>query len=90
MQEEQPLLQNGGHPQVSEEHSNLQRRIQFAMISSLIANVLLLASKIVAYVLSGSKSVLASAADSFVDIASQVMTWTAEFTCMHAKHLHLS
>lgn len=73
MQEEQPLLQNGGHPQRSEEHSNLQRRIQFAMISSLIANVLLLASKIVAFVLSGSKSVLASAADSFVDIASQVM-----------------
>lgn len=42
------------------------------MIASLIANVLLLAAKIVAFVLSQSKSVLASAADSFVDIASQV------------------
>ncbi len=42
------------------------------MVSSLIANVLLLVAKIVAFILSQSKSVLASAADSFVDIASQV------------------
>ncbi len=44
------------------------------MIFSLIANVLLLVAKVVAFILSQSKSVLASAADSFVDIASQVTT----------------
>lgn len=45
--------------------------MRFAMGASLVANVVLLASKIVAYALSHSKAVLASAADSFVDIASQ-------------------
>lgn len=75
--QEQPLLVHNGEPNdeqrhESEEHRNLQGRIRFAMISSLIANVLLLVAKIVAFILSQSKSVLASAADSFVDIASQV------------------
>ncbi|EIE27327.1 cation efflux protein [Coccomyxa subellipsoidea C-169] len=48
------------------------------MVSSLIANVMLLVAKIVAFILSQSKSVLASAADSFVDIASQVVIAVAE------------
>ena len=47
-------------------------RLQFAMNASLVANVLLLLAKAYAFYWSGSKAVLASAADSFVDIASQV------------------
>ena len=43
------------------------------MGASMVANVALLLAKIVAYVLSRSKAVLASTADSFVDIASQVL-----------------
>lgn len=43
------------------------------MAASMVANVALLLAKIVAYVLSRSKAVLASTADSFVDIASQVL-----------------
>lgn len=66
------LVPNGEQRHESQEHGHLQGRIRFAMISSLIANVLLLVAKIVAFILSQSKSVLASAADSFVDIASQV------------------
>ncbi|CAL8462983.1 g2517 [Coccomyxa elongata] len=77
--EEQPLLvPNGEQRDESQEHRHLQSRIRFAMISSLIANVLLLVAKVVAFILSQSKSVLASAADSFVDIASQVVIALAE------------
>jgi divalent metal cation (Fe/Co/Zn/Cd) transporter len=69
---EQPLLDGGDEPeQESPEHRALQRRMRIAMVASLVVNVALLLSKIVAYVLSRSKSVLASSADSFVDIASQ-------------------
>ena len=71
---QQPLLDPGGRDppgEESDEHKKLRRRMRFAMAASLVANVLLLASKIVAYALSHSKAVLASAADSFVDIASQ-------------------
>ena len=70
---QQPLLDHGGEQpgEESADHKTLRRRMRFAMGASLVANVLLLASKIVAYVLSHSKAVLASAADSFVDIASQ-------------------
>ncbi len=69
---EQPLLDSSMQQGEDPEHRELRRRMRFAMVSSLIANIALLAAKIVAYVLSGSKAVLASAADSFVDIASQV------------------
>ena len=75
------MPQNGGQQRDSGDYAKLQGRIRFAMVSSLIANVLLLAAKIVAFVLSQSKSVLASAADSFVDIASQV-------TSAILNHLH--
>lgn len=50
----------------------MQSRIKFAMNASLAANVLLLIAKIAGYFVSRSKAVLASTADSFVDIASQV------------------
>lgn len=62
------------------EYGTLQRKMRFAMVSSLVANVALLVAKIVAYVLSGSKAVLASAADSFVDIASQVRSLRANLS----------
>ena len=59
-------------PAETREHKRLRAKMNLAMWSSLVANVLLLVAKIVAYVLSHSSSILASAADSFVDIASQV------------------
>ncbi len=62
---------SGSVPETTEQAA-LQRRIRFAMHASLVANVALLLAKIAAYVLSHSKAVLASTADSFVDIASQV------------------
>ena len=46
-------------------------RMRLAVNSSLVVNVLLLAAKAWAYYYSHSKAVLASTADSFVDIASQ-------------------
>lgn len=64
-------------PAETREHKRLRARMSLAMWTSLVANVLLLAAKIVAYALSHSSSILASAADSFVDIASQA----GYFTC---------
>jgi len=61
---------SGSVPETPEQ-ARLQRRIRFAMHTSLVANVALLLAKIVAFALSRSKAVLASTADSFVDIASQ-------------------
>ena len=69
--EEEPLLESIVQPAESREHKRLRTKMSLAMWSSLVANVLLLAAKIVAYVLSHSSAILASAADSFVDIASQ-------------------
>ena len=71
-QEEQPLLESTVQPSETREHKRLRSRMSLAMWTSLVANVLLLAAKIVAYMLSHSSAILASAADSFVDIASQV------------------
>ena len=71
-QEEQPLLEATVQPAETREHKRLRARMSLAMWTSLVANVLLLAAKIVAYMLSHSSAILASAADSFVDIASQV------------------
>ena len=65
----------GSVPETAEQAA-LQRRIRLAMHASLVANVALLLAKIAAYVLSHSKAVLASTADSFVDIASQVPSAT--------------
>ena len=71
-QEEQPLLESTVQPSETREHKRLRSRMSLAMWTSLVANVVLLAAKIVAYMLSHSSAILASAADSFVDIASQV------------------
>jgi divalent metal cation (Fe/Co/Zn/Cd) transporter len=73
------------------EHKRLRARMSLAMWTSLVANVLLLAAKIVAYALSHSSSILASAADSFVDIASQAgyltcALLTATYTSCVADH----
>ncbi|CAK0784774.1 hypothetical protein CVIRNUC_007978 [Coccomyxa viridis] len=76
--EEQPLLETTVSPAETREHKRLRAKMNLAMWSSLVANVLLLVAKIVAYVLSHSSSILASAADSFVDIASQVVIAVAE------------
>lgn len=57
---------------------DVDKRISFAMNASLVAKVLLLLAKAYAYYYSQSKAVLASAADSFVDIASQVVIAIAE------------
>ena len=87
--EVQPLLSDGGDHEVedsSPEHRALQRRMRIAMVASLIVNVALLVSKIVAYALSQSKSVLASSADSFVDIASQA----CNIFCQHILYTALS
>ncbi len=78
-QEEQPLLESTVQPAETREHKRLRTRMSLAMWTSLVANVLLLAAKIVAYMLSHSSAILASAADSFVDIASQVWDY-APFT----------
>ncbi len=51
----------------------LDRKMDFAFNASLVVNVLLFAVKIYAYYVSRSKSVLASCADSLVDIASQLV-----------------
>jgi hypothetical protein len=64
--------EEGGESGEGTDFHRMQGRIAFAMNASLVANVLLLVAKIVAFILSSSKAVLASAADSFVDIASQV------------------
>ena len=42
-------------------------------------NIVLLVAKVYAFYISNSKSVLASLADSAVDLASQVVIWFAEF-----------
>lgn len=80
LQEEQPLLESTVQPAETREHKRLRARMSLAMWTSLVANVLLLAAKIVAYLLSHSSAILASAADSFVDIASQVCSCGAKST----------
>lgn len=57
---------------VSGSEDSFDARVRFAMNISLVANVLLLLAKAYAFYVSMSRAVLASAADSFVDIASQV------------------
>lgn len=54
----------------------LQRQLAVAFGLSWVVNVLLLVAKLYAYYLSASKAVLASAADSAVDLVSQVWRWT--------------
>ena len=57
----------------------LCRRVTFWMNISLAVNIFLLAVKIYAFIASRSKAILASAADSLVDIASQLVIAYAEY-----------
>ena len=68
-----PLLGSAqGDPETaSDVDEGYDGRLQFAMNASLVANVVLLIAKAYAFYWSRSKAVLASTADSFVDIASQ-------------------
>lgn len=54
----------------SAETARFQRQLSFAYGLSWVVNILLLAAKLYAYYLSQSKAVLASAADSAVDLVS--------------------
>ena len=66
----------------------LDRKMDFAFNASLVVNVLLFAVKIYAYVASRSKSVLASCADSLVDIASQLVRLGCHAVVMfHSPHV---
>ncbi|GAX82368.1 hypothetical protein CEUSTIGMA_g9797.t1 [Chlamydomonas eustigma] len=70
-----PLLQNDG----GEESKALHRKLDFAYNVSWIVNIILLISKAYVWWISGSKSVLASLVDSFVDLVSQVVIFIAEW-----------
>ena len=62
------------------------RRVTFWMNVSLAVNIFLLVVKIYAFITSRSKAILASAADSLVDIASQLVIAYAEYkVCMYAS-----
>jgi cation diffusion facilitator family transporter len=75
---EAPLL---SPPVAHDDHTDdtdghLRRRLEAAYAVSWVVNTVLLAAKAWAYAASGSKAVLASAADSAVDLASQfVISW---------------
>ncbi|KAK9807039.1 hypothetical protein WJX72_011532 [[Myrmecia] bisecta] len=60
-------------------YSSFERKVSIAMYSSLLVNVLLLITKAFAYWTSQSKSLLASTADSFVDLASQLVLAVANY-----------
>ena len=65
-----------GPPAPAPADAALRRRLDRALLFSWIVNLLLMAAKAWAVVTSGSKAVLASAADSAVDLASQaVIAW---------------
>ncbi|GLC51496.1 hypothetical protein PLESTB_000508800 [Pleodorina starrii] len=55
------------------------RRVRFGINASWVVNVLLLISKTLVFVLSGSYAVLASAVDSLVDLLSQAVLAVAEY-----------
>lgn len=84
----EPLLGNEVQPEQqitgptssdSNQHKDeLDRKMDFAYNISLIVNVALFAAKIYAFAVSHSKSVLASCADSLVDIASQLVLALAD------------
>ncbi|KAK9828197.1 hypothetical protein WJX74_002590 [Apatococcus lobatus] len=57
----------------------LDKKMDFAYNISLVVNVALFAAKIYAFAVSHSKSVLASCADSLVDIASQLVLALADY-----------
>jgi divalent metal cation (Fe/Co/Zn/Cd) transporter len=76
--EEPLLLAADAHAGASSSNDDLtlRRRLDVAYNTSWAVNLLLMAAKSWAYAVSGSKAVLASAADSAVDLASQgVIAW---------------
>ena len=81
----EPLLGNEVQPEqqitgpTSSNKDELDRKMDFAYNISLIVNVALFAAKIYAFAVSHSKSVLASCADSLVDIASQLVLALADY-----------
>ena len=83
-----PLLGNdvAPHQQITgpaadhqQDKDELDKKMDFAYNISLVVNVALFAAKIYAFAVSHSKSVLASCADSLVDIASQLVLALADY-----------
>jgi hypothetical protein len=68
-----------GTRDTSTEAAQFQRQLAFASGLSWVVNIVLLVAKLYAYWLSQSKAVLASAADSAVDLVSP--GWTSSLTC---------
>ena len=66
------------------------RRVTFWMNVSLAVNIFLLAVKIYAFIASKSKAILASAADSLVDIASQLVIAYAEYKVSMPYNVNVS
>ncbi len=60
-------------------HAGASTRPQFAYNVSWVVNILLFVAKGYAWWFSGSKAVLASLVDSFVDLVSQMVIFIAEF-----------
>lgn len=58
---------------------SFSRRVRLGINASWFVNVVLLVAKTVAFVMSGSYAVLASAVDSLVDILSQAVLAVAEY-----------
>lgn len=73
LEHQQPLLPPQQSPAAAAESKQLRKKIVFAQGLSWVVNIVLLLAKIYAFVLSGSKAVMASAADSAVDLISQVV-----------------
>ena len=67
----------------NEVDNRLQRKVKFAIYLSLGANVVLLGAKLAIYVATLSNSIMASLADSVVDILSQAVIALAEY---HTKY----
>ena len=67
----------------NEVDNRLQRTVKFAIYLSLGANVVLLGAKLAIYVATLSNSIMASLADSVVDILSQAVIALAEY---HTKY----
>lgn len=70
---------SNGSGESGEEGSQLERRVKFAIYLSLGANVVLLGAKLGIYLLTLSNSIMASLADSVVDILSQGVIAFAEY-----------
>lgn len=66
------------------EDEKFERKVQVAIILSLVANVVLLVGKVVIYVMTLSNAIMASLADSIVDILSQLVIAFAEYSMKRA------